>query len=552
MITADDSGIQNGHRAELLSPARLPVTLTESELGEAARPSPVVENNGLPSILLAGLKISAEVLTALPRSFVLEHNVMPFAHAQGRLRVAISDPLALDIIDGLNYVAGRPVQVELASSADIRAAIAFHYNAAPDLRESHRALSSSVEPRAQPIPAVAEVSEAAPQEAPLIRLVHDIITAAIRRRASDIHLEPLASRLRVRYRIDGVLQEVASPPKQFELALLSRVKIMANLSIAEKRLPQDGRMRFVVAGRSLDLRVSSLPTAHGESMVLRVLDPASLPLGLPELGFEPDDQRALAQLLQSPDGIVLVTGPTGSGKTTSLYAALHHLNRTDRKIITVEDPVEYQLSGVNQVPVNADIGMTFAAALRALLRQAPNIVMVGEIRDRETAEIALNAALTGHLVFSTLHTNDAPSAVTRLLDIGAKPFLIAAALRAVLGQRLVRRICRDCRRAYTPSPREIYALELTSSQLATAEFACGVGCAACAGTGYYGRLGIFELCQVDDDLRALIYTKAPAIRLRQQARRTGLRSMREDGVRKVLAGLTTIEEILAVTSSDPL
>ena len=552
MITADDSGIQNGHRAELLSPARLPVSLSESGLGEAARPSPAVENDGLPSILLAGLEISAEVLTALPRSFVLEHHVMPFAHAQGRLRVAISDPLALDIIDGLNYVAGRPVQVELASSADIRAAIALHYSAAPDLRASHRALSSSVEPRAQPIPAVAEVSEAAPQEAPLIRLVHDIITAAIHRRASDIHLEPLASRLRVRYRIDGVLHEVASPPRQFELALLSRVKIMANLSIAEKRLPQDGRMRFVAAGRSLDLRVSSLPTAHGESMVLRILDPASLPLGLPELGFEPDDQRAFAQLLRSPDGIVLVTGPTGSGKTTSLYAALHHLNRPDRKIITVEDPVEYQLSGVNQVPVNLDIGMTFAAALRALLRQAPNIVMVGEIRDRETAEIALNAALTGHLVFSTLHTNDAPSAVTRLLDIGAKPFLIAAALRAVLGQRLVRRICRDCRRAYTPSPREIYALELTSSQLATAEFACGVGCATCAGTGYYGRLGIFELCQVDDALRALIYAKAPAIRLRQQARRAGLRSMREDGVRKVLAGLTTIEEILAVTSSDPL
>ena len=543
MITADDSGIQNGHLAELLSPARLPVSLSESGLGEAARPSPVVENYGLPSILLAGLEISAEVLTALPRSFVLEHHVMPFAHAQGRLRVAISDPLALDIIDGLNYVAGRPVQLEFASSADIRAAIAFHYSAAPDLRASHRA---------QPIPAVAEVSEAAPQEAPLIRLVHDIITAAIHRRASDIHLEPLASRLRVRYRIDGVLHQVASPPRQFELALLSRVKIMANLSIAEKRLPQDGRMRFVAAGRSLDLRVSSLPTAHGESMVLRVLDPASLPLGLPELGFEPDHQRTFAQLLQSPDGIVLVTGPTGSGKTTSLYAALHHLNRTDRKIITLEDPVEYQLSGVNQVPVNLDIGMTFAAALRALLRQAPNIVMVGEIRDRETAEISLNAALTGHLVFSTLHTNDAPSAVTRLLDIGAKPFLIAAALRAVLGQRLVRRICRNCRRAYTPSPREIHALELTPPQLAAAEFACGVGCATCAGTGYYGRLGIFEICQVDDALRALIYAKAPAIRLRQQARRAGLRSMREDGVRKVLAGLTTIEEILAVTSSEPL
>jgi type IV pilus assembly protein PilB len=526
---------------------RLPGSLGEGRLGETSRHSPVVEDYGLPSILLAGLKISAEVLAALPRSFVLEHNVMPFAQAQGRLRVAISDPLALDIIDGLHYVAGRPVQVELASSADIRAAIAFYYSAAPDLRANHRALGLSVEPGAQLIPAVAEISDASPQEAPIIRLVHDIIAEAIRRRASDIHLEPLASRLRVRYRIDGVMQEVAAPPKQFELALLSRVKIMANLSIAEKRLPQDGRLRFVAAGRSLDLRVSSLPTAHGESMVLRVLDPASLPLGLPELGFEPDDERAFAQLLQSPDGIVLVTGPTGSGKTTSLYAALHHLNQSDRKIITVEDPVEYQLSGVNQVPVNPDIGMTFAAALRALLRQAPNIVMVGEIRDRETAEIALNAALTGHLVFSTLHTNDAPSAVTRLLDIGVKPFLIAAALRAVLGQRLVRRICRNCRRAYTPSPREIYALELTPPQVAAAEFACGAGCATCGGTGYYGRLGIFELCQVDDNLRELIYAKAPAIRLREQARRAGLRSLREDGVRKVLAGLTTIEEILATT-----
>ncbi len=547
MITADDSGIKNGRSAELLISAGL-----VPGFDQPPAIVPTVEDDSLSSILRAELTISAEVLATLPCSFVFEHNVMPFAQAHGRLRVAVADPLALDIIDALNYVAGCSVQVEIASLADIRAAIAIYYGAASDLRTSHRGLHLSIEPQAQPVIAAVETDKISEQEAPIIRLVHDIIAEAIRRRASDIHLEPLAQRFRVRYRIDGVLQEVAAPPKQFELALLSRVKIMANLSIAEKRLPQDGRLRFVTAGRSLDLRVSSLPTAHGESMVLRVLDPASLPLGLPELGFEPDDESAFAQLLQSPDGIVLVTGPTGSGKTTSLYAALHHLNQSDRKIITVEDPVEYQLSGINQVPVNPEIGMTFAAALRALLRQAPNIVMIGEIRDRETAEIALNAALTGHLVFSTLHTNDAPSAVTRLLDIGAKPFLVAAALRAVVAQRLVRRICRDCRRAYKPSPREIYALELTPLQAATAEFTCGVGCATCAGTGYFGRLGIFEICHVDDALRALIYDKAPALRLRQQARQSGLRSMREDGVRKVLAGQTTIEEILAVTSSDPL
>jgi general secretion pathway protein E/type IV pilus assembly protein PilB len=296
--------------------------------------------------------------------------------------------------------------------------------------------------------------------------------------------------------------------------------------------------------------VSSLPTAHGESIVMRILDQEGLKLGLPELGLLPDDQAQVARLLAAPDGMTLVTGPTGSGKTTSLYACLHQLNQSDRKIITVEEPVEYQISGINQVPVNAAIGMTFAAALRAMLRQAPNIIMIGEIRDRETAEIAINAALTGHLVFSTLHTNDAPAAVSRLIDIGAKPFLVAAALRASLAQRLVRRICPHCRRAYAPSVRELHALNLSPAQLAGADFAHGAGCAACHGTGYRGRLGIFEIFLVNDEIRSLIYDNVSASRLRQCARRECRLTLRDDGIRKVLAGLTTIDEVVSVTLGD--
>ena len=388
---------------------------------------------------------------------------------------------------------------------------------------------------------------------PVIRLVQDLIADAIRRRASDIHLEPLERRFRVRYRIDGVLLEVDAPPKRLQLAIISRLKIMANISIAEKRVPQDGRIQIETAGRTLDLRVSSLPTAHGESIVMRILDKEGLKLGMPELGFLPDDQKEFERLIASPDGIMLVTGPTGSGKTTTLYACLHHLNQPDRKIITVEDPVEYQIAGINQVPVNADIGMTFAAALRAMLRQAPNIVMVGEIRDRETAEIAINASLTGHMVFSTLHTNDAPSAVTRLIDIGAKPFLVAASLRSAMAQRLVRRICPACKKAYTPVRcASCTRSAWTPAQLAGATFAHGAGCAACHGTGYRGRMGIFEIFLVHDGIRGMIYGNVTAARLRQQARADGMRTMREDGLRKVLAGLTTIEEVVSVTVGDQL
>jgi len=514
--------------------------------GPAAAESGGSDESGLLPVALAARLIPAEILATLPRSFVLEHAVIPYAREGGVLCVAAAGPLALDVLDCLGYLAGSPVQPALASTDDIRDAIARHYGQVPD--EMPGAATGAAN-----LPAALAESGRGPAgdpDAPLIRLAESIITEAVRRRASDIHLEPLARRFRVRYRIDGSLLEAEAPPKQLEPAVISRLKIMANISIAEKRLPQDGRIQLETDGRRLDLRVSSLPTAHGESIVMRILDQAALKRGLPELGFLPDDQARFEEQIASPDGIMLVTGPTGSGKTTTLYTALHQLNRPDRKIITVEDPVEYQLPGINQVPVNAAIGMTFAAALRALLRQAPNVVMIGEIRDRETAEIAINASLTGHLVFSTLHTNDAPAAVTRLIDLGAKPFLVAAALRSVMAQRLVRRICPQCRRACTPANHEIRALGLTPDQAAGASFAEGAGCEACQGTGYQGRLGLFEIFLVHDGIRAMIYDNVTAPRLRQQARRDGMRTMREDGIRKVLAGLTTIAEVASVTIGD--
>lgn len=495
---------------------------------------------GMEYVELGDRSIGADVLAALPVNFLRSHGVIPCGRAGGVLQVALADPVATDLIDSLAYVAGEPVEVVLASATDIQRAIVRHYDTQ---------LAGAV--AATPIGAVAAREDSAiERDAPVIRLVNDLIGTAIRRRASDIHLEPLERRFRVRCRIDGVLHEMEPPPKRLQLSVISRVKIMANISIAEKRVPQDGRIQVTVDRRTLDLRVSTLPTAHGESIVMRVLDAESLKVGMPELGFLPEDLLLFEQQIASPDGIMLVTGPTGSGKTTTLYASLQHLNRADRKIITVEDPVEYQITGINQVPVNASIGMTFAAALRAMLRQSPNVVMVGEIRDLETAEIALNASLTGHMVFSTLHTNDAPSAIARLTDIGAKPFLVAAALRSVVAQRLVRQICPDCRTAYRPSAQELHTLGVEAAQLTSASLARGAGCAACHRTGYRGRMGIFEIFLVHDGIRSMIYDNVTAVRLREQARRDGMRTMREDGIRKILAGLTTIEEVVSATVGD--
>lgn len=509
---------------------------------------------GLKVVELAAERVPREVIALVPRALATKHRVLPLAKEAGTLRVAIGDPLDTEALDDLAHVLNVTVEPVLAPAAELEQAIERHYGrdfaSAEALADEVAPVAGEAETTGTGALQIGAGGEASESDAPIIKLVHAMILEAIRRRASDIHLEPLEKRLRVRYRIDGVLLEAENPPKRLQLSIVSRLKLMANISIAEKRIPQDGRIQVTVAGKALDLRVSSLPTVHGESIVMRILDKEGLQLGLPELGFFRDDQQTLERMIALADGIVLVTGPTGSGKTTTLYSCLHHLNRPDRKIITVEDPVEYQLTGVNQVPVRHDVGMTFASALRAMLRQAPNVVMVGEIRDLETAEIAINASLTGHLVFSTLHTNDAPSAVTRLIDIGVKPFLVATSLRAVLAQRLVRRVCKACARPHAPSAQELRALNVRPAEVAGAQFLRGAGCAECNGTGYRGRLGIYEIFAITDEIQHLIYEGVGAGRLREKARALGMRTMREDGLRKVIAGLTTVEEVVSVTVGD--
>jgi type IV pilus assembly protein PilB len=506
---------------------------------------------------LTTVRITGDALELVPRAFAARYRLVPLGRESGKLRVAVADPLDTDGLDALALLVKLPIEPLVATSVEIDAALERFYGRPPssidDLLNdlSVAGGGADVATVSTEANAAADASDGE-SDAPIIRLVHQMIFEAIRRRASDIHLEPLEKRFRVRYRVDGVLVEVENPPKRLQLSIISRLKIMANISIAEKRVPQDGRIQVVMNGKQLDLRVSSLPTAHGESIVMRILDKEGLQLGLPELGFLSDDAATFERLITLPDGIVLVTGPTGSGKTTTLYGCLHHINKPDRKIITVEDPVEYQLTGINQVPVRHDVGMTFASALRAMLRQAPNIVMVGEIRDLETAEIAINASLTGHMVFSTLHTNDAPGAVTRLIDLGVKPFLVSTSLRAVMAQRLVRRICPHCRRPYTPEAKELRALHINPAQAAGATFAKGEGCAECNATGYRGRAGIFEIFTINEEIQRMIYERAGTTKLREKARSLGMRTMREDGVRKVTAGLTTIEEVVSITLGDAL
>ena len=540
---------QRGHTTATSQTEILHRLVTQGVLDAPRLARLLAEAAAVPLLELNGEHGSDEVLDILPRPIAVRHQVMPVAvQEDGALLVALADPLDIGLIDNLSHLTGRRIEPGVATAEDIRRALARHFGRQAEAGADF--LDNLETPGLARCLGDTMTEQMNTGDAPIIKMVHSIIQDAVARRASDIHFEPLEKRFRIRYRIDGVLLEVSSPPKQLQPAVISRLKIMADISIAEKRVPQDGRIRLVCDGRDLDLRVATLPTAHGESVVIRILDRQGMLLGLPELGLRPDDQRQLERLIAAPDGLVLVTGPTGSGKTTTLYACLQHLNQTDRKIITVEDPVEYQLAGINQVPVRPAVGMTFAAALRAMLRQSPNIVMVGEIRDRETAEIALNASLTGHMVFSTLHTNDAPGAVTRLLDIGARPFLVAAALRATVAQRLVRRICPHCRRAYAPSAGERHALGLTGAQAAGAEFSHGIGCAACFGTGYLGRTAIYEIFLVNDGIRAMLGANPSAARLRTRARQDGIHTMRADGIRKILAGLTTIEEVLSITVAD--
>lgn len=510
---------------------------------------------GMDTITLSGYSIEPDIIDLMPADVAARYKVVPVFRTENTLTVALSDPLDVDTLDSLRYILKMNVEGVVAPKEEIELAMSQYYQRTTGavesmLEEITEGTVAMPIPGAQELIGEGEEGEVSDADTPIIKLVSLIILEAFRNRASDIHLEPMERKFRVRYRIDGVLHEVESPPKRLQSAMLSRVKIMAGMSIAEKRIPQDGRIQINVMGRDLDLRVSSVPSSHGESIVMRILDKQSLSLGLPKLGFLADDQKTFEELISLPDGILLVTGPTGSGKTTTLYACLNHINKPDRKIITVEDPVEYQLSGINQVHVRADIGLTFSSALRSILRQAPNIIMIGEIRDLETAEIAINASLTGHLVFSTLHTNDAPGAVVRLIDIGVKPFLVASSTRAIMAQRLVRQICSTCKEEYKPDDMELRLLGADAAQVGAATLYRGAGCPDCAQTGYRGRIGIFEVFVLDDEVRHMIYDQVSATDLRNRARELGMRTLREDGLRKVMAGMTTLEEVLRVTMGD--
>ncbi|MBU6182038.1 MAG: Flp pilus assembly complex ATPase component TadA [Verrucomicrobia bacterium] len=505
--------------------------------------------NSMEFVDLEGAVVEKKIAELLTADDARRYQALPINVRDGVLIVALADPMAMQTMDDLTYKLQREIEFVCAAPKAIHKLLIKHYGSADEASNELLKTMGGVE--GADIEAGEDGEGAGEGDAPVIKLVSMLLLEAHTNRASDIHIEPLEGKMRVRFRIDGVLQEMQSPPKRLHGAIVSRLKIMSRtMSIAEKRLPQDGRIQIRVGDKSLDLRVSTIPTVHGESVVMRILDKTSLLLGLPDLGFLSDDQAKFEQCINLPDGIILVTGPTGSGKTTTLYGCLNYMNKPDRKLITVEDPVEYQMTGINQVPVNSSIGMTFPAALRSILRQAPNIIMIGEIRDHETASIAVNASLTGHLVLSTLHTNDAPSAIARLVDIGVKPFLVSSSVRAVVAQRLVRRLCPECKLPAELSEYELNSLQIDPKQLRNAKVMRPVGCENCRGKGYRGRMGIFELFLVDDEVRNMINNNASTIALRQRARELGMRTLREDGVRKVLAGMTTAEEVISTTMTD--
>ncbi|HSY19110.1 MAG TPA: ATPase, T2SS/T4P/T4SS family [Candidatus Acidoferrales bacterium] len=506
---------------------------------------------GAEVVHLANMKIEDDVISIIARDIAKKYRVIPLHRNENKVAVAIADPSDLNTLDTLHHLLNADIELRVASEQDIEAALAKYYGGDKKAMGDNAEFKDVIQQLTMDHVEVGlEDGVEVEADAPLIRLVNQIIVDAFKLRASDIHLEPLGKRFRLRYRIDGMLQEMKSPPKQLQASIIARLKISAGMVISEHRIPQDGRIQSKVGNKLIDLRVSCLPTNHGESIVMRILDKEGLRLGLAELGFLIDDQQTFERIIALPDGILLVTGPTGSGKTTTLYSCLNFINRPDRKIITVEDPVEYILAGINQVQVNDIVGFTFATALRAILRQAPNIVMIGEIRDIETASIAINASLTGHLVFSTLHTNDAPGAVTRLADIGVKPFLIASSTRCLMAQRLVRKICKKCIAPYVPSDAELRALGIKQEEMKNANVMKGKGCSNCNGSGHRGRMGIFEIFVVDDEGRKLIYDMVPTNVLRQRAREMGMRTLREDGIRKVLAGMTTPEEVIRATVGD--
>ncbi len=491
-------------------------------------------------------------LDLVPEKIIKDEKVLPMKKDGNRLKIIISDPLNLELQDKLRFLLNMELDCALAPRSKIQRFIdTFLGGIGTSVDEAIEEIDRDTDLLAKEAEAYKKALVGDDADAPVIKLINLLISEAVRMRASDIHVEPMSDRVRVRYRIDGVCINRDNIPKSMQGAVIARLKIISGIDIAEKRLPQDGRIKMKIGNQQIDFRVSSLPAYHGESVVLRILRPDSVKIGIVGLGFEEDDYDRFQKIIRQPNGIFLVTGPTGSGKTTTLYAALQELNRPDRKIITAEDPVEYNFTGMNQCQVKEEIGLTFARILRSMLRQAPNIILVGEIRDREVGEVAVQAALTGHLVFSTLHTNDAPSAITRLIDMGIKPFLVASSVQAIMAQRLIRSICNECKEI-DPAPDRfvLRMLGLTDEDLAGHHLYRGRGCNRCNNVGYRGRQGIFEMLEMNNELRELAFHRAPTNELRRAARAGGMRTLLEDGKLKILRGITTAEELSRITQAE--
>jgi type IV pilus assembly protein PilB len=501
------------------------------------------EFNKLDFVDLTGKTIHPDVIKLVPESVARDNLIIPLEVDGNMLKVAMSDPTNYDLITKLQFILNREVIAAVAGKDQIQELINKNYG--DDDTNAVQQMLAEFDDMDMPETGNGLLADANDSDAPIVRLVNLIIYEAINERASDIHIEPFAERIRVRYRVDGVLSERENPPRKLLLPLLSRIKIMSNMDIAEKRRCQDGRIKMNFGKKHYDMRVSMLPTCHGQSCVMRILDRGNIMVSIKDLGFSESDYTRFARIIKRPNGIFLVTGPTGSGKTTTLYAAMNEMNKPDKKIITAEDPVEYYLPGINQVEVKHAIGLDFARIIRAMLRQAPNIILVGEIRDAETAEIAVQASLTGHLVFSTLHTNDAPSAVTRLVDIGVQPFLVASSVIAIMAQRLVRVICPKCKGPYTPNDGEIKAAAFTQEEVKNSTFMKGKGCSNCKNTGYRGRRGIFEMLIMNGVMKEKTFKREPSQELRRIARANGMKTLLEDGLMKARKGLTTLEEVLS-------
>ncbi len=541
---------QDARGGELLG--RVGVSLgffSDEQLGEA-----LAEQWNTVFVTLYDKQITHSLVEILSKTMAEMYRVVPLTLEGNQLTIATADPQKIQIADELRVFLGYEIHVVVATDAEIDKAIEQFYSGEVDTVESiveemeeDKDLAEASKGLLQDGPIDLTSAEAMADSAPVRKLLNLVLLMAIKENASDIHLEPFESEFKIRMKADGVLQEMVPPPKHLSFAITTRIKVMANLDIAERRMPQDGRIELSVSGHPVDLRVSVLPTLFGESVVMRVLDRGVVSLDLDKLGMDDDILRPFREIIKRPNGIILVTGPTGSGKTTTLYSALSELNEPDDKIITTEDPIEYDIEGIVQVPIDSDIGVTFAAALRAILRQDPDRILVGEIRDVETAEIAIQAALTGHMVFSTLHTNDSPATVTRLRDMGVQPFLITATVEAILAQRLVRRICKDCKEEYVPDADALADLELTSDQVVGKTFFRGRGCDKCSGSGYKGRLGLYELLVMTDELRDLVVRNASTEEIRDLARKAGMVTLRDSGMVNMFEGHTTADEVIRET-----